>query len=592
MTLKSIPNARNSRLVAIAIGAIALLGAGFLQAQNTDATDTAPGGATAPAVVAPSPSDSPVTPVAPVPVTAPAPDLVTPTVSSTVNIVPNGGLQSDSKGAGWPDGWGSSAPANMSWQQEDGKHFIRMASPAPDTMVMLYHEVKIPAGVKAVEIAFRYRVTGLQKGTQNYFDARSMFHFLDGKRQPVKPDPGVITFSSGTWTDASERTLVPDGATTLVLMPALFKVAAGTLDLGEIRVTPLDGDTAGGIASAEAAAAATQAEQNAILAKEMAQPSTSQEIHTSGNQLVTADGKPVILQGVNIDSLEWSATGDHILWATHVALNDWHATILRLPVMNTFWFGKGKGAQTSNNPDAYRQLIDSVVKLAATHGAYVMIDLHRFLAPDDDCALFWTDAAARYKNNPAVIFDLFNEPHDISWDLWKNGGMVPVQGKEPFHSPGMQGLIDAVRATGAKNIVVCGGLGYAFDLSGVLNGYALDDKGGNGIMYATHFYNWHKGWQDHFLNVAEKYPVIVGEFGADIKKMNFIPADQQEDPYTWAPDALGMVQKYHLNWTAFSFHTRSTPVLLSDWNFTPSPFWGAFVKDALAGKQFEMKNMR
>jgi len=260
--------------------------------------------------------------------------------------------------------------------------------------------------------------------------------------------------------------------------------------------------------------------------------------------------------------------------------------------MNTFWFGKGKGAQVSNDPEAYRQLIDSVIKLAAAHGAYVMVDLHRFLAPDDDCAAFWTDAAARYKNNPAVIFDLFNEPHDISWDLWKSGGMVPIQGKEPFHSPGMQGLIDAVRATGAKNIVVCGGLGYAFDLSGVLNGYALNDKGGNGIMYATHFYNWHHGWQDHFLNVAEKYPVIVGEFGADIKKMNFIPADQQEDPYTWAPDALGMVQKYHLNWTAFSFHTRSTPVLLSDWNFTPSPFWGAFVKDALAGKQFEMKNMR
>jgi hypothetical protein len=29
-----------------------------------------------------------------------------------------------------------------------------------------------------------------------------------------------------------------------------------------------------------------------------------------------------------------------------------------------------------------------------------------------------------------------------------------------------------------------------------------------------------------------------------------------------------------------------------DWNYTPSPFWGVFAKDALNGKQFETKRMR
>jgi hypothetical protein len=32
--------------------------------------------------------------------------------------------------------------------------------------------------------------------------------------------------------------------------------------------------------------------------------------------------------------------------------------------------------------------------------------------------------------------------------------------------------------------------------------------------------------------------------------------------------------------------------MITDWDYTPSPFWGAFAKDALAGKQFEMKKMR
>jgi hypothetical protein len=33
-------------------------------------------------------------------------------------------------------------------------------------------------------------------------------------------------------------------------------------------------------------------------------------------------------------------------------------------------------------------------------------------------------------------------------------------------------------------------------------------------------------------------------------------------------------------------------MVISDWQYTPTPYWGAFVKDALAGKAFEMKKVR
>ena len=90
-----------------------------------------------------------------------------------------------------------------------------------------------------------------------------------------------------------------------------------------------------------------------------------------------------------------------------------------------------------------------------------------------------------------------------------------------------------------------------------------------------------------------KYPVLVGECGADTTKMNFVPANKQEDPYTWAPDAIGFIQKNHLNWTAWCFHTRANPNLLLDWDYdTPTPYWGAFVKTALNGQDYEMKRER
>jgi hypothetical protein len=74
--------------------------------------------------------------------------------------------------------------------------------------------------------------------------------------------------------------------------------------------------------------------------------------------------------------------------------------------------------------------------------------------------------------------------------------------------------------------------------------------------------------------------------------MNFIPADAQEDPYTWVPDMLGLIQKYKLHWTGFSFHPKASPVMIEDWTFKPTAYWGAFAKRALAGEHFELKKMR
>ena len=47
-----------------------------------------------------------------------------------------------------------------------------------------------------------------------------------------------------------------------------------------------------------------------------------------------------------------------------------------------------------------------------------------FVAPDTRSEEFWASAAARYKNQPHVLFGIYNEPFNISWDVWKNGGVV------------------------------------------------------------------------------------------------------------------------------------------------------------------------
>jgi endoglucanase len=570
---------RRATLLQVA-GALLLGSAPALRAQGV--LDSAPGAATAPPMTTNAPTATP--PPAPAPMAA-AP--MTPDDSGP-SLLSNSDFSSAMKSPTWPDDWGRGN--GISWESDNGTHFLRLVQQQPGKMLMAYREMPIPAGVKGIKITIRYRTAGIIHGKSNWMDARAIFHWMDGNRKPVKGDPPIIDFGAkdAAWTEKSVSAVVPDGATKLVLMPALFMANAGTVDFASIRVTAVDDATVAALKDAAASRAKRDADRATIIAQQLARPAITPELKVSGNQLVTANGKSVWLQGLNVVPLSWSPVGEgRVPWSVYTAIHDWHANVIRLPVMDSFWFGKGRGADVpSNDADAYRTIVDNAIKIAAANGAYVVLDLHRFLTPDQSCVDFWKDAATRYKNNPAVLFDIFNENHDTSWDVWQKGGPVVLKQKDgssqTIQSVGMQALIDTIRGTGAHNIIVAGGLEYSYNLTGVLKGFALDDKGGNGIMYAT-----------HFMDVAAKYPVLVGETGADVKKMNFIPLGAQEDPATWVPDAIGFIQKNHLNWTAWSFHTGATPAMLSNMDdYTPNTFWGQPVKDALAGKQFTMQKER
>jgi endoglucanase len=165
---------------------------------------------------------------------------------------------------------------------------------------------------------------------------------------------------------------------------------------------------------------------------------------------------------------------------------------------------------------------------------------------------------------------------------------------EADFTPGMQALVKTVRDTGAKNILVIGGLDWAYDLSGVANGFALDDLGGNGIIYVSHIYPWKSDWKNKVLVAADKYPIIITEVGCPRRweDFSFIQPSQRYPLEGWSEDVLGLIQKHKLHWTGFSFHPQCGPQVILDWDYTPTPFWGVFVKEALQGRQFDMKAMR
>lgn len=516
------------------------------------------------------------------------------------SIIPNGSFTEQTKGL--PTAWGKMS-GDLSWQTEGENTFLRIHSSQPGKLSMLYRTFDIPAGMTALELTWKQRISELKKGKMPWHDARIMIEFqgIDGKKLAGKPSPAYTQKDTGGWVEKSKSFLVPEDALTVIFMPSLFEVTSGTLDIDDVKLKPTSPEPL----LAAAKLRAEEAKFREVPHEEPNQANWPKMLKVVGNRVQDTDGNDVWLQGVNAGGLETLPQDKQQIKSTVVAIDEWKANCVRVPIKDEFWYGQSPYQKDGGKE--YRETIDRIVNLAANRGAYVVLDLHRYRAPKQEYADFWKDCATVYKNHPAVLFDLLNEPHGITWEVWRNGGFVGTKSgtdesaflneedkkkNQGFESIGMQALVDAVRSTGAKNIVIAGGLAWCNDLTGIAEGYALDDPTGNGIMYSWHTYHWHTDWEKRVLPAAAKYPIFLGEVGADIKKMDFIPAEAQEDPYTWVPDMLGFIQKHHIHWTGWCFHPKASPIMISDWKYTPTPFWGQFAKDALGGKKFELKRTR
>ena len=466
----------------------------------------------------------------------------------------------------------------------EGKRDLQVPFQGAGKMGMVYTPCFFPKDTEAVLLTCEVKTEGVEAGAQKWFDARILTDYIDSSCKKVKGGPAIGGWT-GTrdWTPVRKAFEAPAGVAGIALMPALFNVKAGAFEVRNLSLEP--------ITAVEAALDGVPRSETLPIRPEW----TTAPLRVKGNRLVDAKtGEEVWLQGVAVPSLEWGPGGDHILQSVTNLVEKWNVNVVRLAVHSSYWFGRGKWQNPKTGVASYRGLVDAVADYLQRRGKYLVLDLHEYRAARPHHAAFWLDAATRYKDHPGVIFGLLNEPHDISWEVWRNGGLTTAEGtgSAPAENAeklaaertiGMQGLVDAVRSTGAKNLVSAGGLDWAYTLDGVLNGYALDD---DNLMYESHCYPWKKGWKKAFLDAAEKYPVLLGEVGAQDKPMPWENEKSFVPPEQWVPDMLGLIQERRLNWTAWSFHPKCSPCLLLNWDYKPTPYWGVPARRALSGERF------
>jgi endoglucanase len=311
---------------------------------------------------------------------------------------------------------------------------------------------------------------------------------------------------------------------------------------------------------------------------------------------------------VNRSGLEY---GDLGITAPEIAeiVSGWQARIIRLPFNQDFVLN-GRSAQ-GLTADAYLAAIDQVIAWAAALGAYTLLDLQwldgdRVFGTNGDMSFnrvpalpeprtidLWRLLATRYRDEPAVLFDLFNEPHsplpDDSNELFilaptPDGGSVPTQtgtrrvGMREWQ-PWAHRLIAEIRAIHPLAVIFVAGISWAYDLRGLplidANGMLLEN-----VVYTTHVYpwsrtralglgSWETEWDRAFGHLASRVPVFAGEWGGTA------------DDVDWGERLVRYFVAHAIGWSAWSW--ADSPRLVAsaqNHDYTPTPF-GEIVKEAL-----------
>jgi hypothetical protein len=393
--------------------------------------------------------------------------------------------------------------------------------------------------------------------------------------------------------------------------------AAGTSSGGSAGTGGVTGSAGAGGAGGSVSAAGTSSAGGGAGGS----VSTLSGLHVVGDHFED-NGKTVRLIGWNRPGGEYSCVGNKPAvfdgptdLASIQAMQAWKGfNTVRLPLNETCWLGIN-GVSGAASGESYVKAVSDYVSLFRANGIYVIVEMH-WNAPgtavaksqmpmaDADHALdFWSSVAAKFKADPGVLFDLYNEPHLNSvpkggfvaganspdaWSCWLNGGCTITpqtweQQTGAFVVAGMQAMLDAVRGTGATNVVLAGGLNWAGDLSGWA-AHAPHDSANNLAASGHVYYKPEQCMDAACYSTLEAFvqpkqvPLVTGEVGEFDCAHSFI------DGFMGWADASGVS---YLAWS-WSLEPCGSPgpsysagpSLISDWQGTPTAYGQGF-KDHL-----------
>jgi aryl-phospho-beta-D-glucosidase BglC (GH1 family) len=365
-------------------------------------------------------------------------------------------------------------------------------------------------------------------------------------------------------------------------------------------------------------------------------------LHADGRHLKDAEGKGVVLRGVNkpgfVDCPDgwWNAPGGSLysgigVWspkAVEANLDEvrrWGCNLIRFHTCIQWW---KENPTTFRDPwrsvtyeKSFREMFKQVVGLAGERGLYVIVDLYSTaagaaaqeplpwppfarnpgpLGGEQDFLDLWKTMARELAPFPHVLFELFNEPHgdEAARKAW-------------FAS--CQKAIEAIRQECDNPILVQWDYGCWVDLdypppknpASTLDWTAKFPLRGENLVYSTHLYRNSGGggtfarkqrlpcWSREDLRRALTLaglegaakegdrPLIVGEVGAHMKQQG----EELQRELEWLRNVLEALNEWGIGYAAWAWDSQEHVEhgLLRPGNAIPAPNEaGEIIRRALA----------
>jgi hypothetical protein len=342
-------------------------------------------------------------------------------------------------------------------------------------------------------------------------------------------------------------------------------------------------------------------------------PAVPTGLRAVGSVIVDAAGRPVRLLGVTHAGPEYACSqgwgffdGPNVeaVPSTFLApMQDWRVRAVRVPLNEHCWLDLDSGIVASRRGAAYQRAITDYVAKINAAGMVAVLDLH-WHAPGtrrtannpmpnrDNSPRFWASVARHFKAHPAVVFELVNEPHPDgnrdtteAWRCWRDGGtcagVVDEATQQGYVAAGMQELVDAVRSTGADQLLLAGGVQYANRLSRWLEFRPRDPLANLGAAWHVYDFNACRTrtcYDAEVAPVAAAVPLVATEVGPDQACMTCSVSSTG-----FSGELLDWLDARRAGYQAWAWNRWATDphMLTSDWNGTATT-WGAQVRARFA----------
>lgn len=214
------------------------------------------------------------------------------------------------------------------------------------------------------------------------------------------------------------------------------------------------------------------------------------QLRVEGTSLVNQSGEKIALRGM---SFGWHCYHPRFYnkGAVKWLKNDWKCNVVRAAL----------GVEQSDNsylkqPAASKKLIKNVIEAAIKNDIYVIVDWHSHNINLKEAKVFFDEISKEYGKHPHVIYEIFNEPDEETWNE------VKAYSEE---------VIKVIRANDPDNIILVGSPRWDQE---VQLPAADPIKGFSNLMYTMHFYaGTHEKWLRDRTDeaIAKGLPIFISE---------------------------------------------------------------------------------